>query len=527
MESSATTTNRRVLPRWRSFGRTTTNELKSSAGNTPAIVSSDPMVWDLYRTWRDDPSIQNASEVVDAALLASDASIAVGPARQMLESGSAVMPAVRFVAKRILHGEREVEIENVRNELIPEGKIKDSIQTRIRKLKRRSLDEPRNGLLWLELARQYSAFGQEKSAEKAIKKAIAVAPNNRFILRTAVRFFTHIGQPDIGHDIVRRADGLSSDPWIQSAEIAVASVTGRRSRAIRPGRLVLANDSVSPVHKSELASAIGTEELVSGRNRRAKRLFLRSLAAPTENSLAQAQWASHEINLDINRRMFDLGGAFEARALYEAGAGNFEAATIEAIKWNEDEPFSVGPSVFGSFIASSVLQDHKLAEQIVERGLIANHSHPALLNNYIVVLARLGDISAARSVLARLKSLDPKRDERPVLLATEGLVNFRDGNLAEGGFYYAEAMKRAVEQKELELALRAQFHWLFEETLAGRLSASTIVRSVEKVDENIERLGSEVGPLTRVAWQEYKPKIESAIAESEATGESLFSPLLM
>ena len=42
---------------------------------------------------------------------------------------------------------------------------------------------------------------------------------------------------------------------------------------------------------SELISELATLDLQSGRDKRSRQLFVRALVDPTENSLAQAEWA--------------------------------------------------------------------------------------------------------------------------------------------------------------------------------------------------------------------------------------------
>src|SRR5205823_4591050 len=107
---------------------------------------------------------------------------------------------------------------------------------------------------WVDIARHYSIMGFNEQARRAIQKGVALAPENRFTLRSAARFYIHIGDPEVAHDILKRSEKTKSDPWLLAAEIAAATVAGRTSRLVRRGRGFL--DTHPPFQATELASAI-------------------------------------------------------------------------------------------------------------------------------------------------------------------------------------------------------------------------------------------------------------------------------
>jgi hypothetical protein len=59
------------------------------------------------------------------------------------------------------------------------------------------------------------------------------------------------------------------------------------------------------------------------KNRQARQLFRRSLAAPNENSVAQVEWANRQIGgLDIqDSRVFDVPRCFEVNAQVSSEKG--------------------------------------------------------------------------------------------------------------------------------------------------------------------------------------------------------------
>src|SRR5437870_228380 len=107
--------------------------------------------------------------------------------------------------------------------------------------------------------------------------ALALAPENRFILRSAARLYLHIGEGRRAHRILLEADALLHDPWILSAEVAIAAVMGKSSKHIKRARKILEAERFKPIHLSELASAIGTVEARAGNRKRSRQFVERSL----------------------------------------------------------------------------------------------------------------------------------------------------------------------------------------------------------------------------------------------------------
>ena len=123
------------------------------------------------------------------------------------------------------------------------------------------------------------------------------APSNRFILRSAVRLYVHLDEPDTAHRVLSDSASTPVDPWLVAAEIAVCTLLGRRSRLIKRGRDMLISGHHSTRDTAELASALGTIELEADASKRARRLFGSSLDDPTDNAVAQAVWATRTLKI--------------------------------------------------------------------------------------------------------------------------------------------------------------------------------------------------------------------------------------
>ena len=190
-----------------------------------------------------------------------------------------------------------------------------------RPCERGSSQTPRDPLAYLDLARRYAALGQMERAEAALRGALALAPDSRFVLRSASRFFVHARDPARAQDLLRRSPRTRTDPWLVAAEISAATVANQTSRLIKLGRDFVTRRSLPPLHLSELAGALGTLEMGDGNNKAARKLFTQAMTAPTDNSLAQAQWALPKLGLTDLPDAHSIPRAFEAEALGRSSHG--------------------------------------------------------------------------------------------------------------------------------------------------------------------------------------------------------------
>src|SRR5262249_9089606 len=153
-----------------------------------------------------------------------------------------------------------------------------------RVLKAQRLSQPRNAFVWIDLARLYVLLGQSKPAEQAIKIALALAPYDRFILRSASRFYLHTSDAEKGLALLRTNARTPEDPCLIAAELAVSTVLEKTPKFVTGAQNILNNGAAAPFHTSELACALGGLEMAAGKSRKANKLFETSLRAPTENA---------------------------------------------------------------------------------------------------------------------------------------------------------------------------------------------------------------------------------------------------
>ena len=292
----------------------------------------------------------------------------------ILRVGTGVPRPLGRLARRIVHGDPAPPVSPIDVDRLVRHQ-------RIQKLKRRLRDWPHDALARIDLAREYTILGQRSSALGPISTALVLAPTSSFVVRSAARFFLNYGDPERALSVVRGAPRLLRDPWLLAAEIAVASAAGRTSRFTKAARSMIHRGDFAPKHISELASALATMELESGKRRSARKFFSTALEAPTENTLAQAEWVCselRELDLEISSRVFDR--SYEARARVSLGQGEWSAIVGSAKLWRLDEPFATRSAHFGSSAALTVVEDFEEALEFARFGLLTKPRDLLLLN---------------------------------------------------------------------------------------------------------------------------------------------------
>lgn len=438
--------DRQVLPRWR-LPADAAREMEGTAHvrRTP-VTTRDSWLERLRARHERGPSSQTAKELIETSFMLG----------QPLSSEE--MSSLERVANPSRVAVNMSATDPIRQ---------SSLDTReaINALRMRLKFSPHQPLAWTELARQYLANGNQEGATKAIDCALALAPSSRYVVRSAVRFYSRC---DAGLDkalhLLHKTARVQRDPWLLAAEIAASDQAGRSSPYIATARKMLESGASAPRHYSELAAAVGTLEHDSGRHKKAKQLFAQSLLDPTDNSLAQAVFVSNEDKKIVVPSELDLRHqAFEARTRSAYANGNFVAAMEGADKWLRDEPFDIKPALLGSYMSFEPSLA-AAAEEIATRGLRSMPSHASLLNNRAVARAYIGRLSEAFDDIKQ--SVKASREE-PAYLATLGLIAYRTGFYDFGRECYVAAISWFSSRRDLVSTYRASLYWVREAIRAG------------------------------------------------------------
>ena len=494
MSGFSTDKDRKVIPRWRTFEKTLSlGELSSVVPPRHQQVASD-FLSSKIMDWRKHRTVGHAADLVGAALTLGREKEASEAARFLLREDLTVSLWARELAEQVLKTP-----DNTETVPRPKALEKTILHERVRTLRQLLRTEPRDPITWVELSLTHAILGLGKQAARSMTVALELAMNNRFVLRSAGRLWVYLGDPEKAHDLIVRADRTIHDPWLLAAEIAIGSAARRKPRFIKAARRVFADERFSPIHISELASAVATLELDSGSVKKTRRLFDLSLKCPTENSIAQAAWASRKSSsIRLDNKYLDLHNAFEARSWSFYNQSQWKRAIEECRLWQFDQPFSSRPSIHGSYVAAVALEDYETSEWFAERGLVANPADFTLLNNLAFARINHGDIEGAKKILSRVNCSQLSDQERAVLQATQGLLEFRTENIAAGRKLYLDVRSKARKMKERDgsrlLALASVFHAI--EEVSQEVSNSERVLS-----EAFQTLQREPDPIFRVLEQ--------------------------
>ena len=288
---------RQVVPRWRPWWVTARLGLAETGASVRSIGNPNTTTIDRRREeWLENHDLPHAADLISTAFGMGLGERAQDAAEFVLEAKRRLPQPLLLLAKIIVDGDADLPASPV--DIDHAGR-----HVRINSLKGRLKNWPHDAIARIDLAREYATLGQRSKALKPISVALALAPHNPFVIRSAARFFLNHGEPERALAVVRRTPRVLSDPWLLAAEIATASAAETSSRHVRLARSIINSGLFAPRHVSELASALATVDLESGNRRSARKLFAVALQNPTENSVAQAQWASSTSqDLDLRDR---------------------------------------------------------------------------------------------------------------------------------------------------------------------------------------------------------------------------------
>lgn len=469
---------RRVIPRWRDSSDIvgTPEQMPHLVRNiTRSISNPENELSRLRSDWEANREIPFAADLVGSAFLHGRKDLAEDAAKYLISRKLPLPITLLRMARLLIDGSAAPSVftEN------PDSKLA------IREARRRLATTLRNPILLVDTARHWSILGQKDKAKKFMKMALNFAPDHRTILRSASRLFIHIGEPDYANWLLRNSSRTAEDPWLLAAEISSASVAGKRSRFIKRAANVFQSGRFPSEHVTELASALGTLEIEEGNNKAAKKLFASSLIMPTDNAVAQAEWASRRQKLDlpVAEAAKKIPRTFEAQFWIDYEREDTKAALGSIHSWIADEPFSSRPTVMGTFVLS-IDEDYEKVKTMATKGLLANPDEDQLLNNLIFAEASSGNVKRAWELSAPLIAR-----RSPQILANAGLISYRTGDADLGRQFYEAAIKLALKNSQSSTAAIAAAFFAREALIADDPGASQIVTRAEQLKKRHGSIG--------------------------------------
>ncbi|MCU0453445.1 MAG: DUF4919 domain-containing protein [Bacteroidetes bacterium] len=313
-------------------------------------------------------------------------------------------------------------------------------------------------------------------------------------MRSFARICAHYDEPERALNLFRNLPLTTTDPWLLSTEIALSSTLGHHSRNIKTAKRLLESGQHSDFSTAELASALGSIELLDGNRRRSRDLLRRAIQDPNDNALAQVEWALGKDPLFYcDPSEFDLKKNHEALALNSFNENRWMDSVTHAENWFLDMPFARRPAMLGSYVLAVMLDNHDAAETFCRAALESNPNDSQLINNLAYSLALNGKASEAQGWLDRI-NVDQVEDQaaQVCLKATAGLVSFRTGQLLLGRFQYLEAIEEARELQNATYAKVAFLNYVREEIRVASPDIEALMSRVAKIKATPKEPGAAI-----------------------------------
>lgn len=480
--------DRHVVPRWRSVRRTIeAGEFQNLPQPRPLSDEQKDEVDALTNRWMNVGSELSAAELVGAQLVNGVIDASHPAADLLLRSDN---PTYRGLGARVRNLDPPSSGGSV-SVAFGSSSTDGFLHSKVRASKRRIEFDPRNPIAWSNIARRYTALGQIKQARRALLVARALAPESRYLLRVSARFFIHIGEPGAAARLLRQSARTNEDPWLMATLLAATSLDKKPLPGIRVARRILDSGGFQPIEKSDLVSELATLELKAGSDRAARKLFERSLRDPTDNSLAQAEWASHKLTtLEVDPESLQIPFRAEALAQAAVDRGQWDLALTESWEWLVDQPFDTSAAIHTSYVAAIGNDDWEGSARAALVGLRANPNDSTLANNRAYAMIEMGDLEDALPYIRTAVQNATERLERIAIRATAGLYEFRQGNAGGGRLLYREAIDLAKRSNEAEAEAMARSMLAREELRLGYgANAVEMLDALEKLIKRVKEPG--------------------------------------
>lgn len=475
---------RRVIPNWRSYqdtcaiGELGYYNLRPTANQ---IFTLDEYVND----WRENRDVLFAGELLSAAVSNNqmECEEVTDAAEYILKNKEKASNVQLKLAGCVIRDVEEKQDEIASNGLLDKLLGTEKIIGDIILLKDRIRQYPYNPILYVEAARCYLLLGQINKAKRMMSIARHLGTHNRYVSRSAARFYLDIDDTEMAHDVIIRNEMVKEDPWLLASEISICLVWERHSKLIKKSDSLLGDSQFDPFSVSELASTLGTVELLDGSTKKSRNYFRQALIKPNDNSFAQAEWAkAHQIPLDITGELAkQVKRNYEAQSLYKYYTDQFEDALNESIVWLYDMPFSMDAALIGSEVAYMQLKKYDVAEKILRIGLKSRPNDVILLNNLAYSYAldnKLDEAERQLDIIDSLKNNEIKESTEVCSKATRGLVAYRRKHIEEGRALYLEAARMSKERGlDVEYNQNALLNYFREELKAaeGKLPEDDLI----------------------------------------------------
>lgn len=514
---------RRLIPKWRPVAATLdTTEAISTARNQPTPPKEKAEELELaIAEWRESQNVGILGEIlsfsVDGTL--REKVIAVG--YEALDKGVAVTP----VQSLLIHDLGKAHDRGDVFTPAPLGPVENAypFQEPIQRLRALLKYSPDNSLALLDYAQLQTALGKIRTAERALRTALTLSPNNRTVLRTLARFYVHTQRPDVAHQLIKRHARTPEDPWLMASEIALADAAETNSIFLGKARRFLIDNKKFPdAHLTELTGNIAISELISGNLKKARESQRRALLAPNDNVIAQAIDFQRQFGVELAGKSIIQAIDSSAEALLLKAWNEVDPIGIEqhAVAWHSQEPFSSRPIQLLSTLYV-YRGSHNAALKWIEAGLRTDPNDKGLLINLAFLYADQGDELRANLALRRLRYLYGKEVE-PFANATEGLLAYQFQRFSEGDSLYERAVNEFNKRNDAALGAFCRLNQAFLAVERSHPSSTDLVKNAISDVQTHQSLDSRL--LLKIKFPEQKSWTDEENKDLRRLSQWVFDP---
>jgi tetratricopeptide (TPR) repeat protein len=468
---------RRVIPRWRSSWITakTAEAWAKPSANKPdygQAIARKEQELSLAS------SVPVASELMFLAIQAGNNS-AAKRAAELIVGNADKIGATRLVAtaKRVLEGIDSTSTPAPSHDFVSEARKLLAVDFR-------------NPILLTDVARELTAKGHHRTALRYIRTAAALAPQSRFVIRAAARYFLHIGDNEQAHDVLKGSPLLGNDPWVQASEISVATVRGRTSTLIKKANFRVTSAAVVGTDLTELASALATVELQAGAEKKAKLLFRKSLINPNDNTVAQAEWAASRLKLIVDDSALRTPMSFEANSNNAYRKLLIREAIEFAREWAADEPYASRPLAILCYLYSLERRFDEAQKYAIDAIKADGPDSFALQLNLLFTRIQQGDVDASHFELLRLAKRPEAKKHATHIYANAGALAYATGDFVVGREFYQKAIQAARRRSEPGEEALARAYFALEAVTHQDPDFSVIVQEAARSVEQLPNPGA-------------------------------------
>lgn len=516
---------RRLIPKWRPVAATLLNVESHAVLGKESLPQGNPEAAirdfdDAVALWRETKAPGVLGDVLSFSVDVDLQGRVLAIGKEALASGAKVTLVQSQLIQNLDAGNQIQNIGAPRG--LNVGLCHHPFQEPIRRLRSLLRTAPDNALALLDYAQLQAANGKLKAADRSIRTALDLAPNNRIVLRTAARFYVHDGQKQLAHHLIQRHPRTVGDPWLMASEIALADAAGVDAFFLSKGKRFLFEQTRYPIaHLTELSGVVAMSELRSGNLKKAREAQRKALLAPNDNLIAHAidLQPLFGITLDGPKIAEAISKSNEARVLLAWLKLDPEGVKSSAMQWHSEEPFSSRPIQLLSFIYANQ-GEHQTAIEWIRVGLMTDHKDQGLLTNLAFVQACMGKIPESRQTLRLMRHLFGQTVE-PFIKATEGLIAYTQGHFEVGDTLYDDAVALFESAKHHHIAAYCRVNQARVVVDCGHPKAEDIVKRAGAAFKMAPSLDSSM--LLKL-WSTPDIQVSGQSAEQRLLGQWIFDP---